>query len=251
MRIEGCLEKEITLISPITVDKKTFSKIVIREAIGTDCELASVEQLNRDATGVMCGIVHQVIAEVPSSSRLPNLEEVKALPTTALENILLEVSRLSAGEKYSAVFKCKGTKDEKPCTHTHTEEIIKGTLLETKKLQNSGVCILERGIHKGDKVLKTVKFRTVDSNAQGNVLKERKSGKFVTVNSQLMYDCVVDVDGEEIDFSDISRMTAIDRKKLSEAIQASITEPKTTLKRVCPICGEEIIHYVNILDFLV
>ncbi len=35
-----------------------------------------------------------------------------------------------------------------------------------------------------------------------------------------------------------------------ELAELAAVNPKTILKRTCPKCGEEMIHYVNVLDFL-
>lgn len=252
MRIEGCLEKEVKLVSPLTIDKKTFSVISVREAVGADCELASVSRLRENPTEVMTGVIRSVITEVPGSSRFPTVEEIRNLPVVALENILLELSILSAGEKYEANFKCENVTDNgKKCGHSFKEEIQKSSLIEKAKVQPVGVCELSRGIHKGDKVLKTVRYRPLTGVAQENALKERTTGKFVQFTTQLLYDCIIDVDGETVDSDDIKNMTTVDRKKLAEVIQESTAESKTVLRRVCPTCGGPVVHYVNLLDFLV
>lgn len=252
MRIEGCLEKEVKLVSPLTIDKKSFNTIVIREAIGADCELASVSRIKENPTDVMIGVIRSVIVEVPGSSRFPTVDEIRNLPVVALENILLELSILSAGDQYEATFKCTNEVSEgKKCNKSFKEEVRKSSLIEKTKIQAISVCELDRGVRKGDKVLKVVRYRPLTGVAQENALKERSSGKFIQFTTQLLADCIVDVDGEVIDSDDIKNMTTMDRKKLSTAIQESTVESKTILTRTCPDCGGTVTHYVNVLDFLV
>ena len=251
MRIEGCIEKEIKLTAPVKVDKKEFTAIIVREAVGTDCEIASVSKIQNNPNEVMVALVRQAIAEIPGASRLPTVEEIRALPVETLENIIIEISRLSAGEEYEAEIKCEH-KDAtgKKCDGVIKESIRKSTLLSTKKVSLVNTFTLERGMRKDGKVLKVVRFHPLDSQAQENAVKERSSGKFVQLNTQLLYDCIIDVDGEKVAVNDVASMSTYDRKKLSEAIQDTISDPKTIIKRTCPKCGEEMIHYVNVLDFL-
>lgn len=252
MRIEGCLEKGVDLLSPITIDKKQFSHIVIREAVGSDCEVVSVARLKETPTNVMVEVVRSIIAEIPGASRMPTTDEIKSLPVVTLENIIQELSILSAGDEYEAEFKCPNERsDGSKCGHVFKENILKSDLLDKKKVQLVNTCTLKRGITKDGKVLKVVRFKPLDSNAQENMLKDRSAGKFAQINSQLMADCIIDVDGVSVGLEDVQRMSTIDRKELTTIIQKSVVEAKTILKRTCPECGGEVAHYVNILDFLV
>jgi len=251
MRMEQCLEVEFKL--PEELDFKLGEvkcpTIILREVIGFDEEAISQPVYKSNPAAMVIELIHRCIAEVPGSERLPTKKEIKLLPIGILDNIVREIRKISVGEEIPFTVVCPSKVDGVSCGNEDTVVVNIDDILMTEGSFANKEVTLKRGITIDGVKLKKALVKCPDGYAQEQFAKDRDFFKFGEMTTDLLFSCIVDIDGVKATKEMISGMARIDRKLISEAIQKA---PSLDLaaKVVCSRCSHEYEATVNLFDFL-
>lgn len=245
MKLENCLESEVTLPVDLMIDGKPYRKIVLREVVGLDEEAISQPAYKENAPAMIVELLYRCIADVEGAPRLPNKKEIKNLPVGVLDFIVLELRKVSMGDDFNFTIACINEDCKKPLEGTIkiSQIPMKEGSFEDKEV------ILERGVTVGGKRLKKAIVRVPDGNIQEIFFKKSDFSKFGEVNTELISACLVSIDDQKVDKSTVSAMARIDRKKLSDMLK-DLPGPDTMVSLTCPSCGRQFEAPLNVFDFL-
>lgn len=246
MRIEGYAEATVDLRYPIKIDGEGFTKIIVREFGGRDEEAIGKDKESvEDATYATIFAIQRLIAEVPGSKRLPNIEEVGYLPYGEIERIGVILRELTLGEKFKAMGACPHC--NKPVEYeVVSSEFIVNELPEYKDSQVD----LKRGAIRAGKHLKTATLIPFSGFSMIELQKLSKSDiDNGFSNSDFLATMVEKFDDIVATEDDVKDLTKVDRLTLRDAIKIpNIVKP--VLGYVCSHCEKDIDLKVWVFDFL-
>ena len=247
MRIEGTLEKEIELKTPIMVAGKPYTSVTIRETVGLDAEALSAGANAKKKGAQENMLVHRCIAEVPGADRLPTLKEIREAPFFIVDEILDEIQVLSAGENIDVAAPCQNPKCGKPIEMTVSIFDFK----EISGHRKPVVLNLSRGFRKDGKVLKKCSMRLMD-NFDREELQDGRTPEELSRDlsiSKFLADHIVDIEGVKVTEEDVSTMASADRKDMLKEL-LKVPHREVLLKERCPHCDAPFLAMRGRLDFL-
>lgn len=245
MRIENTLEEDWKLAASLEVAGKKFNRVILREVIGYDEEAISQPKFKDKPTQMYIELISRCIAEVPGTDQFPTRKELKDLPIGVLDGIILVLRRLSVGEDIEIRTACPNENCKKPYEDLKTID----ELPQRKGSYDHKIVPLDRGVIVEGKKLMKAKVKPVDGHIQEEFIAKNDYSHFGELNTDLLYSCIVDIDGVKPTREMIQSMTRKDRKALSTAI-TDFPGPDVQIPCKCGYCGREFTHRVNPLDFL-
>jgi len=256
MKMENCLEETITLSKDgkIIANEVKYDKVTIREITGFDEEVLSTDKFKNAPAKMLLELVTRCIVEIPGTTDLPTEEELKALPSAVVDEIIFSIRKLTLGTNYefTNVF-CPSEITEGEQTHIckapYTGEIdISGITMDGDTL-NPRKVTLARGIVLEGKRVKSVTLIPTDMNFQTKITKLLKEDKYNDISTELLFSCVKDISGKKVTRKDIQSMVKIDRNILLKEID-KIAKYDFSYKCTCSKCKNTWEEGINILDFL-
>lgn len=248
MRYPNTLEQEYSFPDGVELkvaDNKT-KRVILREVIGYDEETISLPKYREKPAHMIIELISRCIAEIPGTEQFPTKKELKDLPIGVLDDMLIEIRRLTQGEEIEVTALCPDKACRKPYETVVTLDEIpyRDGKFAPKKVK------LERGVvSEGGKKLMSVTIRPPDGHMQEEFSERKDLEQFGMLSTDMIHACTVDVDGVKPDKAMISSMAKVDRKKISVAIQ-EFPGPDTAIKVTCPACGRVYDYRLNPLDFL-
>lgn len=250
MRIENCLEKEVKLKQGITVDGKPFKSLIVREVIGFDEEDISQPAVRERISYMIIRLVTRCIAEVPGAERLPSELEVKKMAVGEIDTLLLAIRSVTVGDVIEYTAFCPITLGNDKVCKKPNEGSIAIAKLPWKKGEYILECDLTRGVTIGGKRCKKVMLTPPTGEIQEEILdspiEDSNRGK---LNTKLLAQCILSIDGEKVTEEIVSSMSQIDRKKLQDILQ-EFPGPKFNIEIRCKGCGGLFNYNINVLSFL-
>lgn len=245
MKLENCLEAEVTLPVDLIIEGKPYRKVILREVIGLDEEAISQPAYKDNAPAMVQELVSRCIAEVPGAPKLPSKKELKDLPVGVIDILVLEIRKLTAGDELQFSI---------PCENESCKKLIEGTVSISSIPMKEGSfapveVTLKRGFTLNGKKIKKVLMKFPDGNMQEQFARLKDLSKFGEVKTDILTACIVSAEGEAVDRSTVSTMGSADRKILSEVLKKS-PGPDTAVALACPKCGTEFEAPLNVFDFL-
>lgn len=247
MRHEGALEEDMELAVPLVIGDKKYKKIIIREVMGFDEEEVSKTHYKKNPASLLITLLYRCIAEVKGTDKLPEKQQIKDLPVGIIDELTIAIRKLSIGNELEIKAFCPNKECKKPY-----ESYMDLDDIERRPGKYGGQeTKLPRGtIIDGKKCTKVV-LRDIDGNVQERFIKmnDAEMERFGVLNTDFLHACIVTIGGKEVSRQQISGLTRMDRRHLSELLKDA-PGPNTRLDIECEHCGESYEHAINVLDFL-
>lgn len=247
MRVDGKLERDIVLRSPLVMDGKEYKSIIIREVIGTDEEYVSQPNFKTNPVLMICSLITRCIAEVPEANRLPRIDDIKKMPAGITDEILLEIRDLSIGKVIEIKPMCPSCKKEFDETRSLDELRGNGDFSEKKITLQRG--ILTKDEEKKELIIYDIVVSPLTGEDQEKFLRKKDFSRYGENTTELAMYCCKDKDGNKFSQAQVSEMARVDRKMVSEAMR-SFEHIKTLIDVTCQHCGFDFSAQINMLDFL-
>lgn len=249
MRIEGTLEEELNLKTDLKINGKPYRNIIIREVLGFDEEEVSKTRYKDNPTLLLIELIYRVIAEVKGTTELPTREDIKNLPVGILDELILDIRKLSVGEEIEIHAVCPNKKCK-----TRYEDIVSIDEINRREGNYDPIdLVLPRGLAIDGKLCKNIKLRFPDGNIQERFIQKSNKDleRFGILNTEMIHACIMNLDGYSLSLKQVSSMTRKDRQFISNSLH-NAPGPDTKITIECRGCEEEIYTYtINALDFLV
>lgn len=247
MRINGVLEKEVTLRAPLVVDGQGYTTVVIREAIGLDSEAASSKAIANNIGRVYNEIVRRCIVEVPGATREPSLKEIQDAPMFVVDDLIEEIRKLTMGDAVEIHMKCEGD----GCKAT-IDEIFSIDELELGEGPTENMTFtLTRGFNKDGKALKNIILRPMNGHDREILMNGSAEDVVRKVTStDMIHRCIISVDGVKVTKDDVNNLPNVDRKAILDKMSKSPAR-SIIYRGTCRACNREYVYAWSKLDFLV
>ena len=247
MRIKGLLEKEVVLDYPLTLGGKEFSEIIIREYHGSDEEYVSQDDIRDNIILVENIAVSRCIAEVKGTDLLPTPEEISKMPTKIVENLMLEIRKLTYGNNIS--FKGTCVKCKRALIF---EENIDSFAIK-KDCKNVSIT-LRTPIVRGDKSYNKCYLKPITNGIRGLNFNKDKKTPSNKINSTVYQSSIIKVDSEVgghilPTLDEVSSLTKFDRKQIEDSI-GTVDYIDSSVDYLCPYCNTNNPVVLPIFDFL-
>lgn len=247
MKIDDCLEVEFTLPedAPLVVAEVPYTSLILREVIGLDEEAVSQPSFKENPPAMLIELISRCIVEVPGAERLPSKKELKNVPVGVLDLIVKEIRSISVGDEMPFKATCPVEK----CGNVDERVALLSDMVMKEGSFKPVTVPLERGIMVDGVKLKKAIIKCPDGWVQDQFMKFKDYFRFGEISTDLIYACLVSIDGVKVDKSAVSRMAKVDRKKLTDVIK-NFPGLDIAIAVTCSKCGKEYEANAVLIDFL-
>ena len=247
MRIPGLLEKEVVLDYPLTLGGKEFKEVIIREYTGLDEEQVSQDDIRENIILVENIAVSRCIAEVKGTDLLPTPEEISGMPTKIVENLMLEVRKLTYGNNISF----KGT-----CVKCKRALIFEENIddFAIKKDCKNVVIQFRTPIVRGGKSYNKCYLKPITNGIRGLIFDKGKKTPSNKMNTTVYQSSIIRIENESgahiiPTLDEVSGLTKFDRKQIEDSI-GTVDYIDSSVDYLCPFCNTNNPVVLPIFDFL-